>query len=64
MATSTGKAHCVTCGKEKVDYKCEGCSQNFCLNHLTDHHQFIIKQLDDIEDKILLNKLKIHKIIH
>jgi chromosome segregation ATPase len=51
MATSTGKAHCITCGKEKVAYKCEGCSQNFCLNHLADHHQFIIKQLDDIEDE-------------
>ncbi len=51
MTTSTGKAHCVTCGKEKIAYKCEGCSLNFCINHLNDHHQLFIKQLDDIEDE-------------
>jgi hypothetical protein len=51
MATATGKAHCITCGKEKVAYKCEGCSQNFCINHLNEHHQLIIKQFDDLENK-------------
>jgi DNA repair exonuclease SbcCD ATPase subunit len=51
MATSTGKAQCVTCGKEKVAYKCEGCSQSFCVKHLPDHHQALGKQLEEIEDK-------------
>ncbi len=52
MATpSYGKAQCATCQKEKVAYKCEGCSQNFCVNHLADHHQLIAKQLDEIEDE-------------
>ena len=51
MAASTGKAPCITCEKEKAAYKCEGCSQNFCINHLIDHHQMISRQLDEIEDK-------------
>ena len=51
MATATGKAHCVTCGKEKVAYKCEGCSQSFCFNHLADHRQLLGKQLDEIDDR-------------
>ena len=51
MAAATGKAHCVTCGKEKIAYKCEGCSQNFCFNHLAEHHQALEKQLDEVEDR-------------
>jgi uncharacterized phage infection (PIP) family protein YhgE len=51
MAAAIGKAQCVTCGKEKVAYKCEGCSQKFCFNHLADHRQVLGKQLDDIEDR-------------
>ena len=51
MATSTNRTRCITCGKEKVAYKCEGCSQNFCFNHLADHHQALGKQLDEVEDR-------------
>ncbi|CAF1366069.1 unnamed protein product [Adineta steineri] len=51
MATTTGKAHCITCGKEKTAYKCEGCSQHFCANHLAEHQQTLRKQLDEIEDR-------------
>jgi hypothetical protein len=51
MATTTGKTHCVTCGKGKVTYKCEGCSQYFCVIHLPDHHQAFSKELDEIESK-------------
>src|SRR5271156_5025034 len=51
MAMATGKAHCVTCGKEKAAYKCEGCSQTFCIKHLNDHHQLLITQLDDVENQ-------------
>jgi hypothetical protein len=49
--TTTGKNQCVTCGKEKVTYKCEGCSQTFCFNHLADHRQILIRQLDDLENE-------------
>ncbi len=49
MATATSRARCITCGKEKVAYKCEGCSQQFCFNHLGEHRQQLGKQLDEIE---------------
>jgi hypothetical protein len=49
MATATGKARCVTCGKEKSAVRCEGCLQIFCFNHLTVHRQELSQQLDEIE---------------
>ncbi len=49
MATATGKARCVICSKEKSSYKCGGCSQEFCFNHLADHKQELSKQFDEIE---------------
>lgn len=51
MATTISKTYCVTCGKDKVAYKCEGCLQTFCINHLSDHHRELGLQLDGIEDK-------------
>jgi chromosome segregation ATPase len=51
MATTIGKTHCVTCGKDKVAYKCEACSQTFCVNHLADHHRELGLQLDEVEHK-------------
>lgn len=51
MATVTGKTACATCKKEKVAYKCLGCSQNFCMEHLVDHNRELERQLNDIEDK-------------
>jgi uncharacterized phage infection (PIP) family protein YhgE len=51
MATTTSKTHCVTCGTRKIAYKCEGCSQYFCIIHLPDHHQAFSKELDEIKDK-------------
>ena len=51
MAKAIGKVPCVTCGKEKVAYKCEGCSEHFCFNHLANHRQIITKQLDQTEEK-------------
>jgi len=49
MATATGKARCISCGKEKAVMKCGGCSQDFCFNHMTDHRQELSKQMDEIE---------------
>jgi len=49
MATPTAKTECFSCRKETRTFKCEGCSQNFCLNCLTIHVQTLSKQLDEIE---------------
>ncbi len=49
MATATGKAQCLICGKEKSAVRCEGCSQAFCFNHLNDHRQQLNQQMDEIE---------------
>lgn len=51
MTTTTSKRFCTTCNKERGIFKCDGCSQLFCLQHTTDHHQDVIKQLDEV-DKI------------
>jgi hypothetical protein len=45
MATAIGRARCSRCGREKATSKCEGCSEDFCFNHLAEHRQ----QLDEIE---------------
>ena len=49
MATTTGKARCITCGKERRAVKCEGCRQMYCPNHLNDHYKVLSQQLDEIE---------------
>lgn len=50
MATSTtSKGKCIRCGKEKSAVRCEGCLQLFCFNHLNEHRQELIGQLDEIE---------------
>jgi len=49
MATATGKTRCVICGKEKATFKCGGCLEEYCYNHLGDHRQELNKQLDQIE---------------
>ncbi len=51
MATPTSKISCLTCGKEKVAYKCEGCLQDFCYQHLGEHRQSLFRQLDQIENE-------------
>jgi DNA repair exonuclease SbcCD ATPase subunit len=51
MATATGKARCITCGKERIAYKCEGCLEYFCVIHLPEHHQIHGKELEEIENQ-------------
>jgi hypothetical protein len=50
MATTTAKARCFICNKERNTYKCGGCSNDFCFNHLTEHRQSINQQFDEIEN--------------
>lgn len=52
MATGSNiKSECYVCKKERVVYKCTGCSQDFCLNHLSEHNRELEGQLDLIEDQ-------------
>ncbi|CAF3085322.1 unnamed protein product [Rotaria sp. Silwood2] len=49
-ATVRNRAKCFICEKEKASYKCNGCSQDFCFDHLVEHRQIISKQFDEIEN--------------
>lgn len=49
MAASTGKTHCVRCGKEKCTFRCTGCSKDFCSVDLRDHQRDLEKQFDEVE---------------
>ena len=49
MTTATGKAQCVTCGKEKNTIRCEGCEQPFCYNHFGEHRQTFKTHLEEID---------------
>jgi hypothetical protein len=50
MTTATdGKIRCVICDKENVIFKCGGCLEEYCSDHVGDHPQELNKQLDDIE---------------
>ncbi|CAF2659317.1 unnamed protein product [Rotaria sp. Silwood2] len=58
MATSTSnKPRCATCAKVTGTFICYGCSQNFCLVHVNEHRQSLIKQLDE-EVVIVHDQLK------
>ena len=49
MAGNIVGNRCATCNKAKTSFRCEGCSQCFCFNHVTDHRQELSKELDQIE---------------
>lgn len=36
------------CTKTIGHYKCEGCSQPFCLQHANEHRQSLIQELEEI----------------
>ncbi|CAF4796104.1 unnamed protein product [Rotaria sp. Silwood1] len=49
QAMTNGRATCSICGKERIAYKCGGCSQDFCFSHLGEHRQTLSQQFDEIE---------------
>ncbi|CAF3721638.1 unnamed protein product [Rotaria sordida] len=57
MATTAGKTTCVKCKEPKNTVKCAGCFQEFCLNHMFEHHKELSEQLDAIEHQF--NEFKI-----
>lgn len=44
----TSKTNCAKCEKSTGQFKCEGCSQVFCMKHVIEHRQLLIGQLDGI----------------
>ena len=42
------KVSCVTCQKGVGQFKCEGCSQAFCLQHVGEHRQSLNQQLGEV----------------
>ncbi|CAF0998735.1 unnamed protein product [Adineta steineri] len=46
----TNKTQCFTCHRENNTYTCEGCSNRFCVIHLTEHQQLLNEQLHHIID--------------
>jgi len=46
----SSKTPCSTCNNKDIIgiFKCEGCSQTFCLKHTNEHRQILNFQLDEI----------------
>lgn len=49
MATATSKIRCVKCDKNRATFKCAGCLQEYCFDHLKYHREELNKQLDEVE---------------
>ena len=47
MACSISKSLCITCNKKEAFFTCRGCRQNFCEDHINEHHQAPINQMED-----------------
>ncbi|CAF1037143.1 unnamed protein product [Rotaria sordida] len=50
QATTSARSTCSICAKERVTYKCVGCSRGFCFDHLAEHRQAFSKQFGEIEN--------------
>jgi adenylosuccinate synthase len=48
MSSTSSKLSCVTCNKGIGQFKCEGCSQTFCIKHATEHRQALSQKLDEV----------------
>jgi len=47
MASSINKSLCKTCNKNEAFFTCRGCRDDFCEDHINEHHQAPVKQMDD-----------------
>lgn len=48
MTSTASKPLCASCQKNIGQFKCEGCIQSFCLQHVTEHRQDLSHQLEEI----------------
>jgi hypothetical protein len=45
--TFPNKLFCIACNKKEAFFTCRGCRQDFCEDHINEHHQEPAKQMDD-----------------
>lgn len=50
MATLTPKTTCTSCHKIKVTYNCQGCSDHFCFDDLSEHRKIIQQEFDHLQN--------------
>lgn len=58
----SSRTSCVTCENKDISgiFRCEGCSQTFCLKHTNEHRNFLGYELN----KILLEHEKLFNILN
>ena len=49
MSIASRKTNCIICNKCKITYICQGCSRDFCLDHLSEHRKNLGQQLEQIQ---------------
>jgi outer membrane murein-binding lipoprotein Lpp len=50
MAIANVNTKCLMCPEKTSTFLCNGCSENFCFNHLTEHRQSLNTQLHHIQN--------------
>lgn len=50
MTSASNRMICFICNKQKLTYPCQGCSNIFCFDHLTQHRTDPNQQLDQIQN--------------
>lgn len=60
METRRRPNPCVSCNVMVGVFSCQGCKDNFCLDHTCEHRRFLRKSMDDISDNCdeLLNTIQ------
>lgn len=48
MSSTNSKPVCASCQKNIGQFKCEGCNETFCLQHVTEHRQVLSQQLEEV----------------
>ncbi|CAF4522554.1 unnamed protein product [Rotaria sp. Silwood2] len=61
MATTTQRMVCVKCKRTRSLATCKGCSKDFCLNHINEHHNELSEELGKTEDQFNEFRIEIDK---
>ena len=50
MNKATATSICTVCKKSRVTYICQGCSEDFCFDHLFEHRINLIQEFDQLQN--------------